>query len=102
LQTYLGTRNCEELKDALGPYGLEKRNKKRGNLLQTCQSNRLCIMNTLFENPSDMLQVLFSDQITKCMLSMVSVSKILFRKVTEFRVINDGLWIDHSALRTKI
>ena len=36
------------------------------------------------------------------MLDMVAVSKSLFKNITDCRVTNDGIWSDHSALRTEI
>ena len=44
-----GKRDCEELRNVLGPHGLEKRNENGGNLLQTYHSNRMCIMNTFLK-----------------------------------------------------
>ena len=48
----VGRRDCAELADVLGPYGLDKRDEKGKDLLQVYQDNKLCVMNTFFKHPN--------------------------------------------------
>ena len=98
----IGIRDCEALNNVLGPYGMPKRNEKDRDLLQTYQSNNLRIMNTFFKSQTHVLHASINEQKTKYMLDKVAVSKSLFKNITDCRVTNDGIWSDHSALRTEI
>ena len=84
--------------DILGPFSLDTRNDKGTDLLEVYQSNNLCIMNTFFDDPTHVTWVSFNEEKTPCMLDMMAVSKSIAKRVTNCKVVEDGIRSDHSAL----
>ena len=98
----IGRGDCEELEDVMGPYGLDGRNEKGRDLLQTYQTNDLCVMNTVFPHPNHVTFVSFNEEKTKCMLDIIAVSRSIIKKILSCNVVDDGVRSDHSAVRMRL
>ena len=92
----VGRCDSEELSDVLGPFGLNKRNDKGRDLIETYQSNNLSIMNTFFNSSTFITHESFNEQKTKSMLDMIAASVEVKPKVINCQVVHGGIQSDHS------
>jgi hypothetical protein len=75
MNAQVGKCDCEEYDTILGPFGIETRNDKGSDLLQTYQCNGLCIMNACFQHEHYATHQSSNEQKTESMIDTIAVSQ---------------------------
>jgi exonuclease III len=99
INAQIGVCDCDELNDVLGPFGIETRNEKGRDVIQTYQCNNLRFMNACFEHKNNYFTHESNNrERTRSVIDIIAVSRSLAHLVTDCKVVDNGIHSDHSAI----
>jgi hypothetical protein len=108
INAWIGMRTCDEHKQVLGPYGIQRSNARGENLLQVLAVDSLWVKNT-FANYSLEEYVTYTsipmDHHSTSVSSMHDIfacSQSLHKQVHDCRAVLHGVASDHRAVRLKV
>ena len=101
----IGTRSCEEHKQVLGPFGIERDNTRGENVLHILGSHNLRVENTFFQHRAEEY-VTYTSIPTSChphgvpsMHDIFACSQSLHKRVQDCKAVLHGVASDHQAVR---
>ena len=90
-----------DLRQTIGPFGLDNKNKKGSDFIQTLLQMELKVANTYFNKQNHATYRNINGN-SHHMLDVFSVSNSIFKRVKDCGIINGGVTSDHTAVKITI